>query len=206
MKQRETQAEAPKTIDTTLPGWASPSPRPVVLEYSHSYPQQGSWGGQGTRKAPPKPHLLKKVAGIDPRTRMDYGKAHVVISEKRDKNAARYATRDLPYPYKSRTEFERELDTPLGAEWNTRVAFQRGTLPRVTKKVRSLTCVSLAVVMRVLTSLCDVRWAPSSIRSRSCFRYQLSAHHVVSVLLIYTQPKLMFVLLAKVLPSLLRRP
>lgn len=27
------------------------------------------------------------------------------------------------------------MDTPVGAEWNTRVGFQRGTLPRVTKKV-----------------------------------------------------------------------
>jgi hypothetical protein len=29
------------------------------------------------------------------------------------------------------------MEQPLGTEWNTRVAFQRGTLPRVVKKVCS---------------------------------------------------------------------
>jgi hypothetical protein len=29
------------------------------------------------------------------------------------------------------------MEQPLGTEWNTRVAFQRGTLPRVVKKVFS---------------------------------------------------------------------
>lgn len=28
------------------------------------------------------------------------------------------------------------MEAPLGSEWNTRVGFQRGTLPRVVKKVR----------------------------------------------------------------------
>ena len=27
------------------------------------------------------------------------------------------------------------MDTPLGTEWNTRVGFQRGTLPKVVKKM-----------------------------------------------------------------------
>ena len=109
------QEDAPKEIDTTLPGW-------------------GAWGGKGTRKAAPKPHLIKRVAGVDPTTRADYGKAHVIISEKRDKKAAKYTVKDLPFPYTSRAQFERSLDTPLGIEWNTRVGFQRATLPRVVTK------------------------------------------------------------------------
>ena len=99
-------------------------------------PLQGTWGGQGTRKAPPKPHLIKKVAGIDPQSRADFGKAHVIISEKHDKKAAKYLTKDLPYPYTSKTQFERTLEMPIGKEWNTRIATQRATLPKVTKKVR----------------------------------------------------------------------
>lgn len=114
-KRREMQEDAPKEVDTTLPGW-------------------GSWGGQGTKKAPPKPHLVKKVAGVDPKTRADHGKAHVIISEKRDKKAAKYQVKDLPYPYTSRAQFERSVETPIGTEWNTRVAFQRATLPKVVKK------------------------------------------------------------------------
>ncbi|GJE97818.1 Utp14 domain-containing protein [Phanerochaete sordida] len=115
-KRREIQEDAPKEVDTTLAGW-------------------GSWGGQGTKKAAPKPYLVKKVAGVDPTTRADYKKAHVIISEKRDKKAARYLVKDLPFPYTSKAQFERNMDTPIGTEWNTRVGFQRSTLPKVVKKM-----------------------------------------------------------------------
>ena len=87
------------------------------------------------KKAAPKPYLIKKIAGVNPTSRADYNKAHVIISEKRDKKAAKYLVKDLPYPYTSKAQFERSMDTPLGTEWNTRVGFQRGTLPKVVKKV-----------------------------------------------------------------------
>lgn len=96
---------------------------------------QGSWGGVGIRKLPPKPQRIKKIAGIDPSTRADFNKKHIIISEKRDKKAGKYLVKDLPYPYTSKAQFERAMENPLGAEWNTRVAFQRGTLPKVVKKV-----------------------------------------------------------------------
>ncbi|KAK7049701.1 hypothetical protein VNI00_005732 [Paramarasmius palmivorus] len=114
-KRREIAMDAPKEVDTTLPGW-------------------GSWGGIGTKKAPPKPHLIKKVAGIDPKSRADYGKGHVIVSEKRDKKAAKYLVNDLPYPYTSKAQYERRMEQPLGPEWNTRIGFQKGTLPKVVKK------------------------------------------------------------------------
>ncbi|KAG6919847.1 hypothetical protein DXG01_015552 [Tephrocybe rancida] len=114
-KKREIAADAPREVDTTIPGW-------------------GSWGGAGVRAAPPKPQRIKKIAGIDPTNRADYGKAHVIISEKRDKKAAKYLVKDLPFPYTSKAQFEKAMERPLGTEWNTRVAFQRGTLPRVVKK------------------------------------------------------------------------
>ncbi|KAI0713127.1 Utp14 protein-domain-containing protein [Cerioporus squamosus] len=118
-KRREMAEDAPKEIDTTLPGW-------------------GSWGGAGAKKAPPKPHLIKKVAGVDPTSRADYKKAHVIISEKRDKKAAKYLVKDLPYPYTSRAQFERSMEVPLGTEWNTRLGFQRATLPKVVTKMGQL--------------------------------------------------------------------
>lgn len=62
---------------------------------------------------------------------------------------AKYLVKDLPHPYTSKVQFERAMDIPLGTEWNTRVAFQRGTLPRVVKKV----CV-LDMFMLFLTCLC----------------------------------------------------
>ena len=109
----------------------------VSRPFSLAEPLQGTWGGQGTRRNPPKPHLIKKIAGIDPKSRADFGKAHVIISEKRDKKAAKYLTKDLPYPYTSKAQFERTIEMPIGREWNTRVATQRATLPKVTKKVRN---------------------------------------------------------------------
>ncbi|ESK95123.1 small nucleolar ribonucleoprotein complex subunit utp14 [Moniliophthora roreri MCA 2997] len=115
-KRREMAMDAPKEVDTTLPGW-------------------GSWGGTGTKKAPPKPHLIKRVAGIDPKSRADYRKGHVIISEKRDKKASKYLVNDLPYPYTSKAQYEHRMEQPLGPEWNTRVGFQRGTLPKVVKKM-----------------------------------------------------------------------
>ncbi|KIP03917.1 hypothetical protein PHLGIDRAFT_25886 [Phlebiopsis gigantea 11061_1 CR5-6] len=118
-KRREMQEDAPKEVDTTLAGW-------------------GSWGGVGTRKAPPKPYLIKKVAGVNPTSRADYNKTHVIISEKRDKKAAKYLVKDLPFPYTSKAQFERSMDTPIGTEWNTRVGFQRGTLPKVVKKMGTI--------------------------------------------------------------------
>ncbi|KIM82209.1 hypothetical protein PILCRDRAFT_820590 [Piloderma croceum F 1598] len=115
-KRREMAEDAPRTVDTTIPGW-------------------GSWGGSGTRRQPTKPHLIKRVAGIDPSTRSDFNKKHVIVSEKRDKKAAKYMVKDLPYPYTSKAQFERSINMPLGTEWNTRVGFQRGTLPKVVKKM-----------------------------------------------------------------------
>lgn len=97
---------------------------------------QGSWGGPSTRKAKPKPQFIKKIPGIAPTDRADHGKANIIISEKRDKKLAKYQVKDLPYPFTSRAQYERSMEAPLGAEWNTRVAFQKGTLPRVVKKVR----------------------------------------------------------------------
>ncbi|KAG1879616.1 small-subunit processome [Suillus tomentosus] len=116
LKQSEIEADAPREVDTTLPGW-------------------GSWGGTGTKKFPPRPNLIKKIAGVEPSSRADYKKAHVIISEKRDKKAAKYLVKELPYPYTSHAQYARSMDIPVGAEWNTRVGFQRGTLPRVVKKM-----------------------------------------------------------------------
>jgi U3 small nucleolar RNA-associated protein 14 len=116
LKQTEIEADAPREVDTTLPGW-------------------GSWGGTGTKKLPPRPNLIKKIAGVDPSSRADYKKAHVIVSERRDKKAAKYLVKELPYPYTSHAQYARSMDIPIGAEWNTRVGFQRGTLPRVVKKM-----------------------------------------------------------------------
>ncbi|KAG8767247.1 hypothetical protein FRC12_006374 [Ceratobasidium sp. 428] len=118
-KQRVIEEDAPKEVDTTLPGW-------------------GSWGGHGTKKSAPRPNLIKKITGVEASKRADAGKSHVIISEKKDKKAAKYLVKDLPYPYTSRDQFARSMATPIGTEWNTRVAHQRATLPKVVKKLGTI--------------------------------------------------------------------
>ena len=72
--------------------------------------------------------------------------------------------RELPHPYTSHAQFERQMEAPLGSEWNTRVGFQRGTLPRVVKKVRkrclwgpgvALLSESHDVVLVIVTGPCS---------------------------------------------------
>ncbi|KAL7422121.1 hypothetical protein Q5752_002764 [Cryptotrichosporon argae] len=114
-KQRVVEADAPNVQDTTLPGW-------------------GAWGGQGVRPRKPNARYLKTTAGVLPTQRADAGKANVIVSERRDKKAAQFLAKDLPYPYTSVAQYEKSFDAPVGAEWNSRAGFQRGTVPRVVKK------------------------------------------------------------------------
>jgi U3 small nucleolar RNA-associated protein 14 len=96
----------------------------------------GSWGGRGTKKSQPKPHLIKKVPGVAPAARADAGKARVIISERKDKKAGGYMVKDLPHPYTTKAQFESSLEMPIGPECNTRMGFQKSTLAKVVKKVR----------------------------------------------------------------------
>lgn len=184
------EADAPKEVDTTLAGWVSA----LVLsrmEISLTVSAQGSWGGTGVKKAAPKPYLIKQVAGIDPKSRADYNKAHVIISEKRDKKAAKYQVKDLPYPYTSKAQFERSIDTPLGTEWNTRVGFQRGTLPKVTKKVSS----SLYLCPLRTVDHAVHRWAQLSRLSKNCSD---TGRHVTSVNVIYSPSPVTIIIMHRI--------
>jgi hypothetical protein len=127
---------------------------------------QGSWGGRGTKKQAPRPNLVKKIAGVDVSKRADAGKKNVIISEKKDKKAAKYLVKDLPHPYTSREQFARSMATPIGTEWNTRVAHQRATLPRVVKKVR---LYRLSEKAEPFTIFLRYRWELLSIPWRNCF-------------------------------------
>ena len=117
MKRMEIERDAPKEEDLTLPGW-------------------GAWGGKGARKTQKqqqKKHV-KQIAGIDAADRRDAKYDHVIISEKKDKKAAKYMTKDLPYPYTNVKQFEQKLAQPTGIEWNTRGTVKEMTTPRVLTK------------------------------------------------------------------------
>ncbi|OCF55114.1 U3 small nucleolar RNA-associated protein 14 [Kwoniella mangroviensis CBS 10435] len=115
-KEKQVEMDAPKVEDTSLPGW-------------------GAWGGKGAKKKKHvNPKFLVKTAGIEPTQRKDFSRSNVIITEKKDKKASQFLLQDLPYPYTSKEQYERSFNNPVGSEWNSRSAFQKGTLPRVVKK------------------------------------------------------------------------
>ncbi|PWN24099.1 Utp14-domain-containing protein [Microstroma glucosiphilum] len=121
-KARQIEADAPREVDTTLPGW-------------------GAWGGKGIKKshktgaaqAAQKKANMKLIPGMDASQRRDANMANVIINERRDKKAEKYKAKELPYPYTSAEQYEASLAQPLGQEWNTLTQNQRLTMPRVLK-------------------------------------------------------------------------
>jgi U3 small nucleolar RNA-associated protein 14 len=132
MKKQVVNADAPREEDNTIPGWVSSS---SIWAYDDTQYAQGAWGGLGVNQNR-QVRSTVKIPGIEKNKRSDANKKHVVISEKRDKKAAKFQIRDVPYPYTSRAQYEASLATPLGKEWNTQTGFQKSTLPRVLHKVR----------------------------------------------------------------------
>ncbi|GAA5887802.1 hypothetical protein JCM5296_001772 [Sporobolomyces johnsonii] len=114
-KRKEIERDAPREEDNTLPGW-------------------GSWGGKGAKKAKNAKKFVKKIAGIDASQRKDAGLNHVIISEKKDKKAAKYMLKDLPFPYTSAAQHEHKLRTPMGPEWSTSTVLRDQTIPAVLVK------------------------------------------------------------------------
>ncbi|KAG0345146.1 hypothetical protein BG004_003929 [Podila humilis] len=116
-KMETVEADKPKDVDMTLPGW-------------------GSWSGKGAKKK--KNVIVKKAQpgeGVDQSKRKDAKLAHVIISEKRDKKASAYAVNKIPHPFKTWAQYEDSLRAPVGKEWNTNATFQKMTLPRITTKL-----------------------------------------------------------------------
>jgi hypothetical protein len=106
------------------------------------------------------------IAGVDAAARKDAGKANVIINEKKDKKAAKYMLKDLPYPYTSAAQYEASFTTPVGADWNAIATHQRATMPRVTKKVgRRLVCGGM------ITDVVGCSLARLSIRCLECSKY-----------------------------------
>ena len=93
---------------------------------SAEMPGWGSWGGMGARPdaaagrrkaeaAKARERLLDEAA----KSRKDAALRNVIISEKRNKKAAKFTTAGVPFPFTNREQFERSLRAPLGREWNT---------------------------------------------------------------------------------------
>jgi U3 small nucleolar RNA-associated protein 14 len=96
----------------------------------------GSWAGQGA----PAPRLPKKLPKhlqppekkLPKRKRQDEKKPNVIINEKRMKKTANnFQIAHIPYPYKSREEYEKAMAGGLGKEWNVSSGVKNLTRPDV---------------------------------------------------------------------------
>lgn len=97
----------------------------------------GSWAGAGApppnkkpRKLPPKLQPPARKPQGAPKRRDD-GKKHVIINEKRLKKTAKFQLSEIPYPYRSRAEYERAISGNIGQEWNTINGTKEMTRPAV---------------------------------------------------------------------------
>jgi U3 small nucleolar RNA-associated protein 14 len=96
----------------------------------------GSWAGQGApaprpaRKLPK--HLQPPEKKAPKRSRLDEKKPNVIIIEKRLKKTANsFQVAHIPYPYKSREEYEKAMSGGLGKEWNVSSGVKNLTRPDV---------------------------------------------------------------------------
>lgn len=96
-------------------------------------PGWGKW--EGDRKTPK--WILKARANAEAQrkeaiaSRQDRKLKHVVISERYDKKASKYTTTAVPFPFKTRADYERSIRTPLGSDFNSDKSHRDLTRPEV---------------------------------------------------------------------------
>uniref|UniRef100_A0A8C5NZ97 UTP14B small subunit processome component n=1 Tax=Jaculus jaculus TaxID=51337 RepID=A0A8C5NZ97_JACJA len=111
-KREAVEANEPNS-DLTLPGW-------------------GEWVGAGLKSSTKKRRpLLKTPEGSQ---RKDKNLPNVIVSEKRNILMAGHQVQVLPLPFTHYQQFERTIQNPVGATWNTQRAFQKLTIPKVSTK------------------------------------------------------------------------
>ncbi|KAI8471775.1 MAG: Utp14 protein-domain-containing protein [Monoraphidium minutum] len=116
-KAAEVEEQLPKEdVPGLMPGWGLWA----------GQQREPKWMAEARTKA-----ARKKAAAAG--ARRDAGLAHVVISEKWDKKAAKYGTSALPFPYKSADAYEASIRQPLGRDVNPDATFRNLTRPAVLK-------------------------------------------------------------------------
>eukprot|EP00505_MAST-04D_sp_SCG-Rhode-Island_P004092 Stramenopile-MAST_4_protein_4092 len=97
----------------------------------------GSWAGSGAPiskpRRPTKGKKWKEKGEVAEKKekRRDADLKHVIICEKRNKQAAKYNVEVVPHPFKTRAQYEASLRNPIGPEWNTSDAHSTLTRPKV---------------------------------------------------------------------------
>jgi len=102
----------------------------------------GSWAGDGVtissksrkrrQRREDRAERLKEIKRQKiAASRKDSNKKNVIISEKRNKAAAQFTVKTVPYPFKSRAQYEASLRRAVGGELNTSRMVDRDTKPEV---------------------------------------------------------------------------
>lgn len=101
----------------------------------------GSWAGDGVKTSWRQTQREKQAAKLAADTkkavlanRKDAKMSKVLINEKKDKRAAKFTVAEIPYPFKSREEYELAMRNPLGSDWNTPSATNKLTAPKIMKR------------------------------------------------------------------------
>lgn len=105
----------------------------------------GSWAGEGVKvsfRQKAREAQAKKLAEDTKKqvlaNRKDAKMERVLISEKKDKRAAKFTVQDVPYPFTSREEYEMAMRNPLGSDWNTPASTSALTVPKVIKRAGTI--------------------------------------------------------------------
>jgi len=99
----------------------------------------GAWAGPGQtgisqRVVQKRKRLLKSLEEKNAEMRAgrkDGTLANVMLSEKRVKTSAKYKIADIPHPFKTREEYERSIQMPMGDEWNAAHVVRKNTKPEI---------------------------------------------------------------------------
>ncbi|EGZ27017.1 hypothetical protein PHYSODRAFT_553738 [Phytophthora sojae] len=101
----------------------------------------GSWAGDGVRVSKRQIAREQKAKDIAREAkqkalagRKDARMDKVLINEKKDKKAAKFTVKDVPYPFTSREEYEAAMRNPLGSDWNTSQVTNVLTAPKIMKR------------------------------------------------------------------------
>ncbi|ELU04906.1 hypothetical protein CAPTEDRAFT_219753 [Capitella teleta] len=108
-KKEIEDAEKPKDIDLTLPGW-------------------GSWGGENVK---PKKHNKFLIKAPPAPRRRDSSLGNVIINEAKVQSIAKHQVNRLPPTFKNVPTFESSIRHPIGKTWNPETAFQNLVAPKV---------------------------------------------------------------------------
>jgi len=109
------EANAPKDVDTFLPGW-------------------GSWGGTGIKvdERKKKRFLLKAPPPVK---RRDDNKEDVIVNYDKDKIIKQHQVSRIPNHFNSVSDFEASIRAPIGNTFIPRTAHLKLIRPRLTTKM-----------------------------------------------------------------------